>query len=89
MDGRLTLTDCDEAGDYVVHNVLILRSDLTTWTKLYHTPFFFYCLRLIENIQLLFHTPPHIHIGLYVLYIAKKALKTNARLPRMFKQGLN
>ena len=35
MDGRPTWTDCDEAGDYVVPNVL--SPDLTTWTKLYHT----------------------------------------------------
>ena len=40
MDGRPTWTDCDEAGDYVVPNVLsprdlVFRPD--TWTKLYHT----------------------------------------------------
>ena len=40
MDGRPTWTDCDEAGDYVVPNVLSPRDlvfNLTTWTKLYHT----------------------------------------------------
>ena len=35
MDGRPTLTDYDEVGDYVVPNVLSPR-DLV-WTKLYHT----------------------------------------------------
>ena len=29
MDGRLTWTDCDEAGDYVVHNVLSPRDLLS------------------------------------------------------------
>ena len=44
MDGRLTRTNCDEAGDYVVPNVLSAR-DLVSrpdnWTKLYyhHTTF--------------------------------------------------
>ena len=40
MDVRLNWTDCDEAGDYVVPNVLSsmdLVSNLTTWTKLYYT----------------------------------------------------
>ena len=40
MDGRPTWTDCDDAGDYVVPNVLSPR-DLVPrpdkWTKLYHT----------------------------------------------------
>ena len=36
MDGQPRWTDCDEAGDYVVPNVLSPR-DLTTWTKLYHS----------------------------------------------------
>ena len=40
MDGRPTWTDCDEAGDYVVPNVLSPRDlvfSLTAWTKQYHT----------------------------------------------------
>ena len=37
MDVRLTWRDCDEAGDYVVPNVLSPRDlVLTTWTKLYY-----------------------------------------------------
>ena len=40
---------------------------------------FSYYIRLIEDTQLSFHNfPPHIHIGLYFLYVAKKALKTKA-----------
>ena len=40
MEGPPTWTDCDEAGDYVVPNVLsprdlVYRPD--KWTKLYHT----------------------------------------------------
>ena len=41
MDGRSTLTDCDEAGDYVVPNVLSPSWDLVARpdniTKVYHT----------------------------------------------------
>ena len=35
MDVRLLWTDCDEAGDYVVPNVLSPR-DLVSWAKLYY-----------------------------------------------------
>ena len=42
MDGRPTWTDCDEAGDYVVPNVLsprdlVFRPDNMAKTVLYHT----------------------------------------------------
>ena len=40
MDGRPTWTDCHEAGDYVVPNVLSPRDIVSRpdkWTKLYHT----------------------------------------------------
>ena len=39
MGGRLTRTNCDEAGDYAGPNVLSPRDlvpDLTIWTKLYY-----------------------------------------------------
>ena len=38
MDVRLTWTDCDEAGDYVVPNVLCLR-DLVSRPDNMHTHF--------------------------------------------------
>ena len=56
MDGQPTWTDCDEAGDYVVPNVLspwdlVFRPD--NMTKLYHTHNFGIILPLTSELAAL------------------------------------
>ena len=55
MDLRLTWTDCDEAGDYVVPNVLsprnlVSKPDNMDETVL-HTYFLHFCSGFVEFIQ--------------------------------------
>ena len=60
MDIRLTWTDCDEAGDYVVPNVLSL--DLTTWTKQYYHHEICVCPKIYRGYSL---EQPHV-MSLYM-----------------------
>ena len=61
MDGRLTWTDCDEAGDYVVPNVLsprdlVLRPDNMDETVPHCTVYEIMFSPKIENLGQLFFT---------------------------------
>ena len=46
MDGRPTWTDCDEAGDYVVPNVLSPRDLVSRPDKMDETVTHTHCLRI-------------------------------------------